>query len=298
MHGDRLILAETLITVLEAGSFTDAAQKLGVSQSTVSRRIAALEEKLGGTPLFHRGTRWIDPTQEAKAYVRDIREVIGHLEAAEAKVRDQDQEPRGTLRISLPPAMGRAKLLAPVARLVQRYPDLSLKIDLSEDYVDLRDGGIDLAVRIRPLEQTGIAVEKIGESRIGLYASTDYLASAPPLDSIVDLSNHQVIGLTSFFEKDMLSLSRKQRRAYSDIRPVILANDLTAIHEMLMDGLGVGFLPQLLIDTDLRRGGLSRCIDSAPIPSIELFALFPYGLRGAPRLEVVLKALHDATLNG
>lgn len=294
MHGDRLILAETLIVVLETGSFTDAAKKLGVSQSTVSRRIAALEEKLGGTPLFNRGTRWIDPTQEAETYVRDIRNVIGQLEAAEAKIRDLDEEPRGALRISLPPAIGRAKLIVPVARLVERYPALRLKIDLSEDYVDLRDGGIDLAVRIRPIEQTGIAVEKIGESGVGLYASPDYLAGAPALESIEDLVKHRVIGLSSFFERDVLNLARKHRRLYAAIRPSVLANDLTAIRSMLLDGLGVGVLPELVVDADVREGRLAMCISGVPFPVITLYALYPYGLRGAPRLEAVLEVLRVA----
>ncbi len=277
MHDDRLTLAETLITVFETGSFTDAADKIGVSQSTVSRRIAALEEKLGGTPLFHRGTRWIEATQEAKAYVRDVRDIIGLLEAAEARIRDRDAEPKGLLRVSLPPAIGRAKLLTPLTRLVQRYSQLSLKIDFSEDYVDLRDGSVDLAIRIRALEQTGIAVEKIGESPVGVFASPAYLSSAPPLNSIADLTNHRVIGLTSFFEQDVLSLSRKQKRSYADIRPTILANDLTAIRAMLVDGIGVGFLPDYIVSADLNEGSLSQCAERLPLPPIELFALFPYG---------------------
>lgn len=294
MHGDRLILAETLIAVLEAGSFSKAAAKLGVSQSTVSRRIASLEARLGGTSLFIRGTRWIDPTQEAEDYVRDIRGVIGQLDAAEAKVRDVTPEPRGVLRVSLPPAIGRSKFLTPIARLSERCRDLSLKIDFSEDYVDLRDGGIDLAVRIRPLEQTGITVEKIGESRIGLYGTPDYLKTAPALKTLPDLRQHRVIGLTSFFERDLQGLPLKNRRVYADIRPAILANDLMAIRSLVLDGLGVSFMPETIVESDLQNGTVVRCLAPTPLPPISFFALYPHGLRNTPRLTAALAALRDA----
>ncbi|WP_298307798.1 LysR family transcriptional regulator [uncultured Erythrobacter sp.] len=295
MHGDRLLLAETLIAVIEVGSFTDAAAKLGVSQSTVSRRIAALEAKLGGTPLFHRGTRWIEPTQEAEAFVRDIRLIIGQLEAAEARIRDLDEEPTGRLNVSLPPALGRAKLVAPIARLATRHSRLSVKIDLSEDYVDLRDGAIDLAVRIRPLEQTGIAVEKIGESRIGIYASPGYLKTAPKLASVDDLSDHLIIGLTSFFERDMAAMARKHRRAYADIQPTVLVNDFSAIRALLLEDLGVGFLPDYVAQNDVGDNRLVNCIGGLSIPPIEIFALYPHGLRRTARLAAAMEALRNAT---
>ena len=294
MYGDRLILAETLIVVLEAGSFTDAAEKLGVSQSTVSRRIAALEEKLGGAALFHRGTRWIEPTLEADEYVRDVRSVIGQLEAAEAKIRDLDATPRGLVRLSLPPAIARAKLISSVSHLVERYPELTLRIELSEDYVDLRDGSVDLAVRIRPLQQTGIVNEKIGETPVSLFGSPEYLANAPLLETVADLANHRVIGLASFFERDLLTLSRKKQNEWSNIRPQIIANDLTAIRTMLLDGLGVGLLPELVVDLEVEGGLLTKCSTSTNLPTIELYALYPHGLRRSPRLVAVMESLRAA----
>lgn len=294
MYGDRLILAETLISVLETGSFSETAVKLGVSQSTVSRRIAALEQKLGSTPLFHRGTRWIDATQEAEVYAQDIRNIFGQLEAAEAKVRDKDQEPSGLLRISLPPALGRTKLAAPLGALPQRYPRITLKISLSEDYVDLRDGTIDLAVRIKSIEQTGIAVEKIGESKLGLYASPDYLKTASPLRSITDLSNHNIIGLTSFFEGDVLNLPRQKRKEFADLRPTVLLDDVTAIYEMVKGGYGVGFMPDYLIGDDLKTKKMVLCTDQLGVPAMEIFALFPHGLRKTPRLLAALGTLRQS----
>ena len=212
----------------------------------------------------------------------------------EAKIRDQDQDPQGTLRVSLPPTIGRAKFLGPLSRLVQRYPHLSLKIDFSEDYIDLRDGSFDLAVRIRPLDQTGIAVEKVGHTAVGIYAAPAYLSQAPTLNTLADLPNHRVIGQTSFFERDLHSLSRRQRRAYADVRPQILANDLSAIQAIVADGLGLGFMPETVLEADLKSGALVKCMVDVPLPPIDLFALFPHGLRGAPRLEAALGALRRA----
>ncbi len=294
MHGDQLILAETLISVLELGSFTAAAQKLGTSQSTISRRIAALEQKLGGTPLFHRGVRWIEPTQEAKDYVQNIREIIRLLETADSKVRDGDAEPSGVLRLSIPPALGRAKLALPLARLTEQYPKLRLRIDFSEDYVDLRDGTTDLVVRIKPLEQAGISITKIGDSKLGLYASPSYLNTPNPPASMRELTGANIIGLSSFFERDVRNFTGRQKKFFGTLQPKILANDFTAILEMIAGGIGMGFLPDYLASRLVRQGKLVLCPISLNMPMLEIYALYPYSLRDSPRLDCTLKALVKA----
>ncbi|GAB5482600.1 MAG: LysR family transcriptional regulator [Parasphingorhabdus sp.] len=292
MHNDRLLLGETLLAVLEVGSFSEAAGVLGVGQSTVSRRIAALEQRLGGISLFRRGTRWIEPTLEAEAYAQSVREAFAQLEAAEARIADTSPEPRGVLRISLPPALGRAKFAIPLARLADKHPELSLKLDFSEGYVDLRESQVDIAIRLRSFEQTGLIAEKLGESTIGVFASPGYLAAAgAELKSLANLAHHRIIGLSSFFDDKRPRRPRPGRSAMTTLRPWILSNDLAAIRLMIVEGAGVGFLPDYLVAEDVRIGALIRCGFSPPIEAIEIIAMYPYGLRGSPRIEAALSAI-------
>ena len=292
MHSDRLLLAETLIAVLEAGSFTAAATRLRVSQSTVSRRIAMLERRLGGKPLLIRNAKWIAPTDAAEAYVRDVRLILAQLDAADAAAQETFGEPAGRVRLSLPPALSRAKLVGPLAELQRRNPKLRLSLDHSEQYVDLRDGAYDLLVRIRPLEQTGVEQVRLASSPLIGCATSAYLAQRGTPQSLAELSAHSVIGVAS---RDGGGLTDPRfRSALNDIAPMIETNDVAAAAEMVRMGYGVGILPRYLVEEDLTGGRLLPCLRAVEAQPLNIFALYPRSIREAPRIRAVLKTLKAA----
>lgn len=294
MYSDRLVLAETLIAVIESGSFSAAAEQLGISQSTVSRRIAKLQRTLGGQPLFRRGSRWIEPTPKTEAYVRDIRQVISHLDAAAARVRQSPDHPSGLLKISLPPALGRARFLQPLAALVRTYRDLRLQIDLSEQYVDMSEGAFDLVVRIKPMQQTGIDQLLIGECAVRFCASPDYLEGAPVPRVLGDLAAHDFIGLPSLNDQGKLSVAGRDFHFSKDTRPRLTVNDFTAIHDLVLAGHGIGILPDYLIETALASGDLVSCLSDVELRPVQIYLLHPRGLQDAPAIKVAIETLTAA----
>ncbi len=294
MYADRLLLAETLIMVLETGSFTLAAEKLGISQSTVSRRIAALEVKLGGKPLFHRGTRTINPSENVRSYIKDIQDVLARLDAADAKIHQQDREPTGILRVSIPPSLGRAKLLHPLANLNRAYPKLRIRIDLSEHYIDLRERAFDLVVRIKPTAQTGVDQIKLGESNMRFVGTPSYFKTRTRPGKLSELKNHAIIGRNAQDEDGTLSIGGKRLNIAHNLRPAISASDITAIYELVRADHGISLLPDYLIIDDLAAGLLVRCVSDFAVPPLEIFALHLRDQRNTPNIKAALETLSQA----
>lgn len=294
MYADRLLLGETLIAVLDTGSFTAAAGRLRVSQSTVSRRIAALERRLGDKPLLTRNAKWIAPTEAAEAYVRDVRLILAQLDAADAAAHDARGEPAGLIRLSLPPALSRAKLLQPLADLQKRYPRLRLNLDLSESYVDLRDGAFDLLVRIKPLEQTGVEQVKLAVSPVICCASRSYVAAHGAPRTIADLCAHAIIGVSWRDSAATLATDSGLKAMIRKASPAIVTNDVGAAHELVRRGYGVGAMPRYLVEDDLESGRLIHCLTDLIVEPLGVYALFPRSIRDSPRVRAVLEALTTA----
>src|SRR5690242_20065943 len=139
--------AEAYLAVVDHGGFGAAARELGVTQSTISRRIAALEQRIGKR-LVERTTRRVTLTEAGLAFANDLRDVLARLAEAEGRVQSQGPEAEGLLRITMPTAYGRTVVLPRLAVLGQRHPKLRFELDLSDRYADILEEGYDLAIRI------------------------------------------------------------------------------------------------------------------------------------------------------
>ena len=135
--------AEAFLAVVDRGGFGAAARELGITQSTVSRRIAALETRIGKR-LVERTTRRVALTEAGLAFANDLRDVLARLADAEGRVQSEGSEPEGLLRVTMPTAYGRTSVLPRLAALARRYPRLRFELDLSDRYVDILEEGYDL----------------------------------------------------------------------------------------------------------------------------------------------------------
>src|SRR5919198_26327 len=160
--------------VVENGSFSAAAHRLGISKSAVSAHVQRLEERLG-TRLLNRTTRHLSVTEAGAAYYRHCACILAEAEAAEQAATALQREPRGTLRISAPDSFGCMHVAPAVPAFLKRYPDLAIDISLSPAYVNLVDERLDLAIRIGVLEDSPLVVRKLAPSRLVLCAAPAYL---------------------------------------------------------------------------------------------------------------------------
>lgn len=236
-----------LTAVHERGSFSSAALALGVPRSTVSRAIAALEETTG-VPLFHRTTRRIDITDEARVLVERLGASLQTIESALQELPGKEAEPRGTLKITATADLGSIVLAEAVARFTARWPQVKVDVVLSSKVVDLARDGFDLALRVSAgaLRDSALVARKVGRIGFRLYASPSYVARRGPVRSLDELAAHDWVGFRG------TSLDKVGLR----VTPRIVCDDMFFVRETLRRGGGVGGMPHFLADPEVASGAL------------------------------------------
>ncbi len=189
---DRLDAMRIFVAVASLGSFAEAARRLRLSPSVVTRSIAALEGELGLT-LLSRTTRSLRLTERGEIYLERSRQILEEIEAAERTVRGESAEPRGQLTIAAPIVFGRLHVLPIVNRMLDAHRGLSVRLTLSDRIVHLVDEAVDVAIRIGELADSRLIAAKLGAVSRVLVASPDYLESRGVPGSPAELAGHDII---------------------------------------------------------------------------------------------------------
>lgn len=181
------------VATAQQGSFTAAAEKLGLTKSAIGKSVSRLENRLG-LKLFQRSTRRLSLTPDGERFLASCQSAIDILEQAEAELTSHTCQPSGRLRVDLPAAFGRQRILPILLDITRRYPELALTVTFSERFVDLIDEGIDLVVRIGELsDSSGLVARRLTTQKLVICASPDYLFNHGEPVSIDDLNHHQCV---------------------------------------------------------------------------------------------------------
>lgn len=252
------------MTVHETGSFSLAAEKLGVPRSTVSRAVASLESALG-TRLFQRTTRKVSTSTAGVALYERLIAPFTSLEASLAELPERVEVPSGRLRVTTTVDLGYAVLAEATARFTTRYPEVSVEVHLGNDVVDLVRDGFDLALRVSTRKQfsSSLVAQKVGAISIRLYASAAYLARRSEPRSLADLAGHDWVG------SGVGALKTKTLRSRIEV------NEMTFVREAIKSGAGIGLLPSYLTTTDVLSGGLVQVIPKWAAPTGIVYLVQP-----------------------
>jgi DNA-binding transcriptional LysR family regulator len=272
------------------GSYTAAAQRLGVSKAAMSQRIAELE-RAAGVPLVRRTTRSVRLTEAGQQLADSTRDAYAQIERELAQVKDLAAAPSGLLRVTAPVALGRQQIVPRLASFLREVPEVRIELVLTDQLVSLAQEGFDLAIRhtARPPE-THVAWT-LCETRSCLVASDDYLAHrghpSHPGELAADLGRHDCLHYARPGETPMWQflsnigsgdLSAPAPMAVA-IRGPFSANNSEALREAAMDGLGIALLPDFSAQSALRSGQLRAVLPGwRPVGSFgeSLFAIRPY----------------------
>lgn len=280
----------SFVEVVEAGGFGRAAQRLGVSKSIVSRRVARLEVALG-TRLISRTTRGIAPTEAGLEFKAGAERALAELELARESVAQHGGEVTGRLRVAAPRSL--VFHVAPVlAELARRHPKLAIDAAYSDRVVDLVAEGFDVALRIGQLKDSSLVARRIAAIYAVAVASPAYLAARGRPKTPADLTRHDCIVYTGATVSDWRFRAGKRWIA---VRPQgrLRADSGEALIEMAKAALGVASVPTFLVSEAIRAGALEPLLLDYPMPERGLYAVRPPGAHVPAKVRVLIDALVD-----
>lgn len=280
------------VSAVEAGSFTAAAHRLGLSKSAVGKSVATLEARLG-IRLLDRTTRRLGLTAEGSDFYRSCLRVLAELDEAEARAATGRREVSGTLRVSLPVTFGR-KWVMPVLRdLTRLHPALSLDVGFTDRAVDLVEENIDLAVRLGdPGNSAFLSARSLGVQRIVVCGSPSYFAARGHPTSIDSLVDHDCIT----FAQGGRVLPWKLEGANGRVLDVKVKgrhsiSDGDALRSAVLDGMGIAQFPIWLVADELRRGALTTAFGSRGVDGFSIHAMWPATRDLAPKIRITVDHL-------
>jgi len=271
---DRLDCLETFVHVLESGSFSAAAKRLGTTQPTVSKRIAMLEDVFG-TPLFLRSTRRLSPTEEAGRIYDQVRDILETYEFVRARARNINPQPTGTLIVSVPSSLGRHSLMPLVADFLRLHPEVTLDLRFSERQVNLVEEGVELALRIGELGDSTLRMRALGRVRRFAVASPKYLHDRPSPRDPSELAKHVCIGYSRFGTPTNWVFEGEQGRHVVNVECVVKLDDADAMQAAVLEGMGIAILPNWLVHPWLDSGDMEIILPEFTVPSLPLNAIYP-----------------------
>jgi DNA-binding transcriptional LysR family regulator len=290
---DRLTEMEAFVQVVDCGGFTDAARKLGLSKSAVSKHVSALEARLA-VRLLTRTTRRVSPTEVGLAYYDRARSVLAEASEADSMVTAMQATPKGALRVSAPVNFGITQVSPAVARFLCDYPEVDVNMVLDDRFVELVAEGYDLAIRIGALADSSLRVRKLAEARSIIAAAPAYLARLGTPRTIDDLTEHQLLHYSNLSTGNFWRL----RGASGEERQIRVGGRLTvnngaALMRAAEAGLGIAQVPSFMIGDAISAGRLVEVLADRPADLLGIHAVYPQGRFPQPKLRAFVDYLAD-----
>lgn len=288
-----MIDVEALIAfsaVMDAGSFTKAAERLGQTPSGVSRTIARLEDHLGLT-LLHRTTRRLHLTDEGAWLLERARALLADLANTEAEAAARRSQPSGLVRVNAAtPAFDH--LLAPlVPAFLDAYPLVQLELTSGETVVDLIEERADMAIRIGQLPDSTLNARRLGSSRIRVLAAPSYLARHGMPASVAELARHRLLGFSAPASLNTWPLLHEGAEGYT-IAPAVNASSGETVRHLALNGAGIASLSDFMTRADVAAGRLVPVLAEAALPwSQPVWAVFYKQGALAPRVAALVDFL-------
>ncbi len=275
-------------TVAEAGSFTRAADRLGLSQSAISRQIGALEEDLG-SPLFHRHARGLVLTEQGEILLETARELAKRMAAVQTALRESRDVPAGLLRVSTTVGVGTLWLTSHLGEFLDRYPEIALSLIVSDTEMDLSMREADVAVRLHRPTQADLIQRRLMTVHTHIYASPDYLSRHGEPKAATELDRHRLITYGDSAPPPVTSLNwilhagREDDEHIEPRRPSLTINNVYGMLRATETGLGLASLPDYLAVAGRR---LTRILPELEGPSFTAYFVYPEELRTSKRVAV------------
>lgn len=289
---DRMALMQTFVRIVEAGSLSAAAARMGTTQPTVSRRLQALERSLG-LQLLQRSTHRMKLTEDGERCFERAKELLANLEAFDADMRGTGDQPEGTLRVVVPHAFGQQQLVGPLQTYLQRYPGVAVEWLLNDREPDFIASGIDCAIHVGEVtDPTAVAI-RLSEVRRIVIAAPSVTAGAMPLHPS-QLAALPWLAMRTFY-RDAITLvhSRSGERVQLPIRPRMSTDSLYALRSAACAGLGVGVISAWMAGDDIAQGRLNHLVPDWQAEALPIYLVYPHARFYSSRLRRFIEVMRE-----
>ncbi|UIN54797.1 LysR family transcriptional regulator [Pseudomonas kribbensis] len=281
---DKLNAMAIFVRVVERGSFSAVARELHTTQPTISKVLRALENQLGGK-LIARSTRKLSLTDEGQRYYNECRNILAAVDAAEQRFQSGRETVAGPLRIGSSVSFGRLQIASRLADFLQRYPQVQVDLQLSDQNLDLVSEGLDVSLRIGDLNDSGMIARRIGTTHRLTVATPDYLRRQGHPQSPQDLAQHNCLQFNLLSTQNLWTYEKDGQHHDVRIQGNAQSNNSEAIREMVLGGLGISLSPVWLFSEDLKAGRVIALLQDYQTRSLPIHAVSPVNRRQSARVN-------------
>jgi len=265
---------EVFVTVVKAQGFSAAAKALESTPAAVSRRVKALEQRLG-VRLLQRTTRKVRLTEPGERYFDSVSRLLAELHDVEQGLADEAAVLTGELRVVAPMSFGQRRLAPVIARFAADHPGLRVSLTLDDEETDIVGQGVDVAIRIAYPSDSSLIARTIAPVPRYLCASPAYLDRHGVPTGPTDLLSHACLHYNVISERDEWTFSGEQGDETLMIKGAFCCNNGDVLAEAAVQGLGITLLPDFIVETDLREGRLVRVLEGRERAPLTLAAVYP-----------------------
>jgi DNA-binding transcriptional LysR family regulator len=281
---DRLWLMQAFIAVAEKEGFSPAARQLGVSPPVVTRAIAQLEERLGAR-LLERTTRQVRITEAGARYLVDCKRLLAEIDDVEAAITGEHQKPRGLLNVTASVMFGRMFVGKVLVDFLAKYPQVSARLLLHDQVVDLMDEGLDVAVRIAKLADSSLTSTKVGSVRRVTCASPSYLKQFGTPKTPRELAEHRCFVFSAERSVPSWAYEHKGRALSFRPRASLLANSSEVGIDAAIAGAGITRALSYMVAADVHAGRLRVILQDYEAEPIPIHVVYREGRRAPARVR-------------
>ncbi|WP_444845820.1 LysR family transcriptional regulator [Duganella caerulea] len=301
---DKLSAMRTFVRVVESGSFSAVADEFHATQSAISKQVAALEKELGAK-LLVRTTRSLALTEEGGRYFEQARRLVAEIAEAESSLVNGAGQLRGWIRVAASVAFGHRKLMPLLKSFMAAHPDVKIDLRLHDGFIDLVEQGIDVSVRIGELPDSGLIAKRVGTSDRMLLAHRDYLRALPkgvgPPVSPEDLLAHECIVYTEMANSNLwvFTAGAGASEATGTVKSIrveghIQTNSSEVLRASVAMGMGIGYLPTWLLDSELASGEVVRLMPDWESPRTPIHLVSPPERKHSAKVRALVAHLSAA----
>jgi DNA-binding transcriptional LysR family regulator len=266
---------QAFVAVVEAGTFTAAADRLDTAKSAVSRRVSALEERLG-VQLLRRTTRVLNLTDTGRAFYEHATRILSDLEEAEAAVQQEHGELRGTLRVALPLSFGVRHMCGPIATFGKLHPQVQFDLDLNDRRVDLIGENMDVALRIGRLSDSSLIARRLFDARMVVCASPHYIHTHGEPRTPDDLRQHDCLVYSNLDNPDTWTCTDATGKEWRvRVKRILSASSGDFLVNAAAHGQGIVIQPTFIAAEAIRRGVLLPILRDYTWPTTPAYAVYP-----------------------